>query len=84
METTTNNQSIDNKPNNSKLYIALGILAAAGIAAGAYFFMNNEEKEIKELSLEDLPSGEYIIQLISEETRKNISKMILKANKNEK
>jgi hypothetical protein len=47
METTTNNQSLDNKPNNSKLYIALGILAAAGIAAGAYFFMNNEEKEIK-------------------------------------
>lgn len=48
METTTNNDSLENKPNNSKLYIILGILASAGIAAGIYFYLNRAEKQIKD------------------------------------
>jgi large repetitive protein len=40
-----------------------------------------EENNILQLSLGDLPSAEYVLQIISDEARKTINKLILKANK---
>ena len=46
-----------------------------------YEGMGIEEKNILQLSLGDLPSAEYILQIMSDETRKTINKLILKANR---
>lgn len=39
-----------------------------------------EEKDILKLSVGDLPSAEYVLQIIANEPRKTINKLILKAN----
>jgi hypothetical protein len=46
-----------------------------------YDGMGIEEKNILQLSLGDLPSAEYILQIMSDEARKTINKLILKANR---